>query len=38
MVLIKKERKNSRIDYDYWNKVQWPYVSSRNECENRKGN
>jgi len=37
MVLIKKERKNSRIDYDYWNKVQWSHVFSLNECEYRKG-
>lgn len=37
MVLIKKERRNSRIDYDYWNEVQRSHVFSRNEREDRKG-
>jgi hypothetical protein len=37
MVLIKRERRNSKIDYDYWNEVQRSHISSQNERENRKG-
>jgi len=37
VLIIKKERSKKRIDYDYWNKAQWPHVSSGNECKYRKG-
>jgi len=37
VLIIKKEKRSRRIDYDYWNEIQWPNVSSRNEFEYRKG-
>ncbi len=36
MVLIMREKRSRRIDYDYWNEVQRSRISSRNDKENRK--